>query len=162
MKKEIISQYKASLKMLKDVTERCPEELWDNKEYKNTYWRIVHHTLFYASFYLDPAKFSPWEKHKPNYNRLGSTNENNEPIIIEEVYSKSEMLEYLESIYNKCENSAQTNSLDDKSGIEWLPTNKGEVHLYNIRHIQHHAGQLIERLHHVGIRGIKWERMVSE
>ena len=32
------------------------------------------------------------------------------------------------------------------SGFHWLPMNKLELQLYNIRHIQTHAGELAERL----------------
>ncbi len=40
---------------------------------------------------------------------------------------------------------AQTR-LDADSGFYWLPFNKFELQLYNIRHIQHHTGQLTDRL----------------
>jgi len=96
-------------------------------------------------------------KHKANYNRLGSVTYDNKPIIIEGIYSKNEMLEYAESIYNNCESSVNNTLMEEKSGFDWLPINKTELHLYNIRHIQHHTGQLIERLHQFGIKGIEWE-----
>jgi hypothetical protein len=32
------------------------------------------------------------------------------------------------------------------SGFGWIPLNKLELQLYNIRHIQHHTGELYERL----------------
>jgi hypothetical protein len=37
-------------------------------------------------------------------------------------------------------------SLDDDSGFYWLPFNKLELQIYTIRHIQQHAGELMERL----------------
>jgi uncharacterized damage-inducible protein DinB len=33
-------------------------------------------------------------------------------------------------------------SLQAPSGFEWIKFSRGELHLYNIRHLQHHAGQL--------------------
>ena len=36
-----------------------------------------------------------------------------------------------------------------------------ELHLYSIRHIQHHIGQLIERLHQAGIQGFPWVGMIE-
>jgi uncharacterized damage-inducible protein DinB len=160
MKKEIISQYKASLNMLMDTIKKCPDSLWENNDYGNTYWRIVYHTLFYTSLYLSRsnAQFTPWEKHKVNYNFLGTVTHDNQQIIIDNTYSKNEMTEYLVSIFNKCENSVNDTLPDEKSGFEWLPMSKIETHLYNIRHIQHHAGQLIERLRQKGVTEIKWER----
>jgi hypothetical protein len=162
MKKEIASQYKASLKMLMDTIQKCPNDLWENNEYENQYWRIVYHTLFYTSLYLEPAKFIPWAKHIENYNRLGSVTYDNKPIIINKAYSKKEMLDYLEIIYNDCESLVKNTLIEEKSGFDWLPTNRMELHLYNIRHIQHHTGQLVERLRQNGVKGIRWETMSSE
>jgi hypothetical protein len=36
--------------------------------------------------------------------------------------------------------------LEGESGFDWLPFNKLEVQIYNIRHLQQHAGELCERL----------------
>jgi len=43
-----------------------------------------------------------------------------------------------------------------ESGFHWLKLSKGEAPLYNLRHIQHHAGQLIERLRQEAGLGSKW------
>jgi hypothetical protein len=161
MKKVIVSQYKASLNMLKEVIMKCPAGLWENNEYENEYWRIVYHTLFYTALYLSPRpeEFKPWKEHKADYNNLGTRTYDNRPIVMDEVYTKSGILEYLRSIFNNCRDSVNNTSLDEQSGFGWLPMSKLELHFYNIRHIQHHNGQLIERLHQNGIKGIKWEAM---
>jgi hypothetical protein len=160
MEQEIISQYRASLKMLIDVIDKCPETLWNNAAFENPYWRIVYHTLFYTALYLSEATdtFVPWEKHILNYNYLGKVTQHNSPIVIERIYNKDETISYAESIYKDCENSV-INMKGKESGFEWLPMNRLEIHIYNIRHLQHHIGQLTERLHQSGIRGINWETM---
>jgi hypothetical protein len=33
-------------------------------------------------------------------------------------------------------------SLERESGFRWLPFSRSELHVYNIRHVQHHTGQL--------------------
>jgi uncharacterized damage-inducible protein DinB len=33
-------------------------------------------------------------------------------------------------------------SLHGPSGFSWIPTSRGELYLYNLRHVQHHAGQM--------------------
>jgi len=38
----------------------------------------------------------------------------------------------------------------------WLPFPRVEVHIYNVRHIQHHAAQLILRLRRDHKQGIPW------
>ncbi len=37
-------------------------------------------------------------------------------------------------------------SLNSRCGFDWLPIPRAELHVCNIRHIQHHAAQLILRL----------------
>jgi hypothetical protein len=159
VKKEITSQYRASLNMLLETIKKCPESLWENDKYENPYWRIVYHTLFYTSLYISKSnsEFIPWQKHRTNYQFLGSTTHNNKPVVVGDAYSKDEMTEYLNLIFDNCKHSVNDVPLTKQSGFEWLPINKLELHLYNIRHIQHHIGQLIERLHQKGIGGIKWE-----
>jgi hypothetical protein len=154
----MISQYRSSLKMLADVIERCPGTLWDDGTYENAYWRIVYHSLFYTSLYLakNDDEFIPWINHKINYHRLGMFSSDNEPNIGGDSYSKAEMLDYAKAISQSLEVAVTDTNLKEESGFEWLPMNKFELHLYNIRHLQHHVGQLVERLHQVGIKGIAW------
>jgi hypothetical protein len=160
MHKEIISQYKASLLMLKDVINKCPENLWYNSnDYENSYWRIVYHILYYTHRYLTGTEsgFIAWENHREGYNYLGIPGKDEGlPAVIEDIYTKNDLLNYLEIITNTCEESVHKTPLDSGSGFEWLPTNRAELHIYNIRHLHHHIGQLIERLHQNGIKGIEW------
>lgn len=51
-KETIKSQYRASLEMLKHAIVECPEALWHSPEYKNPFWHIAFHVLFYTHFYL--------------------------------------------------------------------------------------------------------------
>ncbi|RZK80772.1 MAG: hypothetical protein EOO92_06930 [Pedobacter sp.] len=44
----------------------------------------------------------------------------------------------------------------EDSGFDWLKMNKLELHFYNIRHLQHHIGQLVERLNQSDIGGSIW------
>lgn len=160
MNEEVISQYRASLKMLIDVIKKCPDDLWLNdKDYVNGYSRIVYHTIFYTSLHLTPAgeKFIRWKNHIDNYNYLEPISPvDNKPIIIEKFFSKEEMIEYSETVLALFEISIDVDSDEGKSSYEWMK--KSRVwHIYNIRHMQHHIGQLIERLHNIGIKGIEWE-----
>ena len=157
MKRELASQYRAALKMLRQTIERCPDWLWNDQAYENVYWRIAYHTLHYTNLYLaeNPDVFMPWAKHLPNYHRLGqvlSPEQTAEHIL----YSKVDLFAYGLDISNSVESRLEAQDLTEGSGFDWLRMNKLELHLYNIRHIQHHTGQLIERLHQHGIKGIDW------
>ncbi len=158
MKSEIVSQYNAALKMLFSTIELCPDKLWIDEEYENSFWRIVYHTLFYTSLYLskNPQSFTTWSKHKENYNCLGNFTYDNKPIVINEIYSKEILTEYLKAILEKVEISISEMEENKISEFNWIPGNELNRHLYNIRHIQHHTGQLVERLHCNKVKGIKW------
>ena len=84
----IRSQYLAALEMLKQAVIQCPDSLWADRKYKNEFWHIAYHALFYTHLYLQPAggDFVAWTKHKDGYHEL---NPGKEP------YSRSEILEYV-------------------------------------------------------------------
>jgi len=152
-------QYRASMAMLRDAIAKCPESLLLAPEYPNKSWHIAYHVLFCTHMYLQDSyeQFTPWKKHRENYHYLGGLPwAPHERPKIETPYSKEEILEYLEICYR--ENDAKVPSLDlsAPSGFHWLAFSKLELQIYNIRHIHHHAGQLIDRLRTVAGIGIGW------
>jgi len=135
--------------MLKKAVENCPESLWDDAEYKNRFWHIAFHTLFYMHFYLQDTEgdFKPWAKHRENYQFMGPLPW--PPHDIPQIgtpYSREEVLEYLELCKKQVDERVELIDLEVESGFHWLPFGKLELQIYNIRHIMHHAGQLIDRL----------------
>jgi DinB superfamily len=148
----ILSQYRAALAMLRQGIELCPEELWRDTRYRNRYWHIAYHTLFYAHLYVcaSEAEFRPWEKHRMECRMLGGAVDGIEP------YSKGELLEYFEICRAEIEEKLPIVALDRPSGFDWLPFSRLEAHIYNIGHIHQHTGQLGERLRTVCDVGIKW------
>ncbi len=154
--KDIIkSQYLASLEMLKQAIEGCPESLWGDPEYKNPFWHTAYHVLFYTHLYLQISEeeFVPWEKHKDEYRSLDSSGEESE---FGEPYSKEEILEYHRLCCGQVEEQVTSLDLEAESGFYWLPFDKLQLQFYNIRHIQHHTGELYERLGTLGDFELKW------
>lgn len=152
------SQYHAALAMLRQTVERCPDSLWEVPTATRPFWHISYHVLFYTHLYLAPtdADFTPWAHHRPNYNYLGETPWSDHRMEeITQPYTKDEILAYL----SFCENEVITRvrNIDPAapSGFDWLPFNKLELMLYNLRHLQHHTGELGERLGQQGIQ-IDW------
>ena len=145
----IKSQYQAALEMLRRAVVKCPESLWDDPTYKNRFWHLAYHALFYTHLYLHPSQkaFVPWEKQRDDYQFMGPTPwpPHTEPEI-GEPYTKEEILEYLDLCRQHVEEIVDTLDLDGESGFDWLPFGKMELQFYNIRHLQHHAGELCERL----------------
>jgi hypothetical protein len=159
MKEVIKSQYYASLEMLKEAVSKCPPSLWNSQEPKNKFWHISYHVLFYTHLYLQESEkqFIPWSKHRENYQFLGPLPWPPHAIPnIGEPFSKELILEYFDVCQKQVEEKVLTLNLNAESGFYWLPFTKLELQLYNIRHIQHHAGALIDRLRTIENIGVNW------
>jgi hypothetical protein len=162
IQRHLVSQFLASLAMLRTAIEKCPEDLWLSSDYLNRYWHIAYHSIFYTHFYVQAsqADFHPWEKHQPDSQYLGSRpNAPGIPIAIDRPYSREELLEYQEFCCGEVAGKVPAIGLNRESGFSWLPFNRFEVHLYNLRHLQHHTGQLADRLRVRADIGLPWVRM---
>jgi hypothetical protein len=130
------AQFGASIDMLENAMRACPDALWTGSRF----WFISFHTLFYLDFYLSepsepfvpPAPFSLSELDPSG-------------LLPDRAYTKEELQVYLEHCRGKCR-SAIEDLTDEKArelrdfGFLALPV--AEFLLYNLRHLQHHAGQL--------------------
>jgi hypothetical protein len=130
----IQSQFLAALEMLKQVIVKCPEALWNAPGDQDPSWRKAYHTLFYAHLYLqeNQESFVPWEKHHDPDTGIP--------------FTQDEVLEYLAFVQKQVIERVQSMDLEGESGFYWLLFTRLELQLYNIRHIQQHAGELYERL----------------
>ena len=155
----IKSQYRASLEMLRESIVKCSDTLWVDPAYKNKFWHIAYHALFYTHLYLqeDGRTFVPWSKHRQEYEFLGPFPwpPHKEPNI-GEPYSQEDVLEYLEVCQNEVGGRVSSLNLEAASGFDWLPFDKLELQFYNIRHLQHHTGQLVDRLRTREAIGVGW------
>jgi len=158
MKTELTSQYKAALKMLEGTIEKCPDALWNDGSYTNIFWQIVYHTLHYTNLYVakDEESFIPWSKHVGNWHRFEAINGNPKRATTGFNYSKADLLDYTSLTRERLEDSIDERDFYKQPGFEWVNMNTLELHLYNLRHLQHHTGQLIERLQQHHIQGLVW------
>ena len=164
IKATFISQYRAALEMLKQAIEQCPESLWVDASYSNPFWQVTFHVLFYTHFYLQSSEeaFVPWEKHKDAHVSLGSPEEPEQSAEAAQPYSKEELLAYLALCWQQVEKQMIDLDLTARSGFYWLPFDKLELQIYNIRHIQQHSGELCERLGATGNIEIGWVGMITD
>jgi hypothetical protein len=145
------SQYRAALEMLRGAIDGFPGELWNATDHGNRTWRIAYHALFYADLYLSPSEeeFAGWEHAIPHANFMDAP-------IGERHNTGEELLDYADTIATRLGQAIAALPMERASGFEWLPFSRLELHIYNIRHIKHHAGQLIERLRASGEQGVEW------
>lgn len=157
----IVSQYRAALNMLSDVISKVPENLWNSAEHTDTNktWRLLYHTLWSTRYYLNEKAVDElfWSRAIPGAESLGGSWE--DPAAIVEVKgfnTPEELLSFLDDIKADLQKSVESLPLEAPSGFEWYPYSRFELHINNIRHIQHHTAQIIERLKHNGLSNFPW------
>ncbi len=160
VRKILLGQFEASLCMLNDCVQNCPQEHWDGKIANYTFWQVAYHTLFFVDLYLSPNEeaFQPRDFH-PRESEFKDGYPSRR-------FGQRELTEYLAICRQKAVEtlaSETPESLERQSGFRWLPFSRGEVYLYNIRHIQHHTGQLSAFLRRVdeALKDAKAVRWIS-
>ena len=139
-KKIIWSQFGAAIDMLENAITACPENIWGNRIDYYEFWYITYHTLFYLDFYSSNSEkgFMP-----PEPFTLHELDERG--LLPDRIYTKQELLNYLAHGKEKCRDriaSLTEEHANKRCGFDWLDLSFGEVLLYNMRHVQHHAAQL--------------------
>lgn len=155
----VSSQIRAALRMLRSAIAACPDELWNRETDHNPFWVLAYHTLYFAHLYLSPSEeaFEPWEHQVQGHFAYGRTDLGNwTELTPDDVFSKTDVLAYCDHINGCVSELVEIAPFDAPSGFHWLRFSKAEAHLYNLRHIQHHAGQLIDRLRQEAGLGSKW------
>jgi len=155
----VTSQIRAALKMLRSTIEACPAGLWNRKTDQNRFWAIAYHAIYHAHLYLFPSEdaFVPYDRTVKGKDGFGRTHLGDWPDLTEEdVYAKADVLAYCDHVDSLVSDLVASAPFDAPSGFPWLPFTRGEAHLDNLRHIQHHAGQLAERLRQSCDTGTQW------
>jgi hypothetical protein len=151
VKAVVSSQYGAALRMLEQVAEACPDEAWfgDAPGDAHALWQVAYHALFYTHLYLQEsdADFVPWPRQRGESQYLGNVPwPPQRPAELGAPYSQAEVLEYAAFCRAQVAERVAALDLAAASGFDWLPMNKLELQLYNIRHLMQHTGALMERL----------------
>jgi len=159
----VTSQIRASLAMLRSTIESCPGPLWNRASDRNAFWMLAYHALYFAHLYLSPSEeaFVPFERRVEGHEGFGCTHLGDwSTLAPQDVYSKEDVLAYCDHVDALVSELVRSTPFGAPSGFHWLPFSRGEAHLYNLRHIQHHAGQLADRLRQMADVGSKWVHAV--
>lgn len=144
--KEIIwNQFGATIDMLDNALEACPDELWQARLFPDEipefaeFWCIAYHCLFWLDFYLSETaeNFAPPAPFTLSEFESG--------LLPERVYSKEELRGYLRYGRSKCQTTIEsmTNFMAPQQvRPNWRIQSVGELLIYNLRHVQEHAAQL--------------------
>jgi hypothetical protein len=153
------SQYHAALKTLRDVIEKCPDKAWNDGP--APVWRVAYHTLYFANMYLkqSEAAFSPWQRHREEAQYISSVPSEGRPPKACEPFTRQEVLEYLnvcDTLVDGCIDALDLSA--EKCGFPRYEMSTLEHQIVNIRHIQHHAAALSNRLRQSAGVAVDWVR----
>ena len=153
-------QYHAALTTLKVAIGKCPQSLWVESTHPSAYWQVAYHALFFTHLYLvqNEEAFTPWEHHIDQYNFLEELPwPPHDPPTLHEPYTKEQVLAYWELVDAMVDPTVDALDLEaDNCGFWWYEMNKLEHEWMNVRHTQHHAAQLADRLERATGQSIDW------
>jgi len=156
-------QFAAAIQMIRSAIEACPDQVWDDRADGSPFWHLAYHALFYIDFYLsdDEKTFQAMDFHENNAQMLPGDHREYAGIVTtpEKAFRKDQLLDYADHCLRKCGETFE--KLTDERALErcgfwWYKLNVGEFLLNNLRHAQHHAGQLILLLRRRVDIGIGW------
>ena len=148
----LLHQFEASLCTLHLAIARCPEANWEKAVGTLRFCQVGFHAVFFADLYLQAGEGLEGLRgqgfHVEHAGEFGDYEEleDREPV---RVYGKPFVMEYLKFVRSKARETVSRESeevLAGPSGFSWRKCSRAELHVYNIRHIQHHAAQLSLRL----------------
>src|SRR5678816_1263049 len=142
-------QFGAAIDMLENAMHACPGDVWCDQTKQPEwaakdivgFWYLAYHTLFFLDLYLSdsmedfgpPAPFN-----RDEFAPAG--------LLPDQPYSKDVLLGYLDHCRRKCEKAIDSMTEEKARQPDRIRPEQnltvGERHLYNMRHVQHHAAQL--------------------
>jgi len=151
LQKVLWNQFGASIEMLKGTIALWPDQYWN---LNNKIYYLSYHTFLFLDYYLTipptnytaplPFTMIPSDKVPPYAV---------DDLLPNRLYTQKELLESLQTCGQKCrhvifslteENMQRVwiDHPDDIAGTSTLNYSVHEILLYNLKHVQHHVGQL--------------------
>jgi len=134
------NQFGAAIDMLERAIRACPDDLWGDRSRDPEVWAVANHALFWLDLYLS----GPVEGFRPP-EPFGLEELDPAGVLPPRVYSREELLRYLEHGREKCRTAlaALTGAkAAERQRYPWGEVSYGELLLYNLRHVQHHTAQI--------------------
>ena len=162
LKSVVLSQHKSSLLMLRDAIAKYPAELWLSDGHTNAPWQIAYHTLFFAEYYTRPRweDYSPWLHHGVEVQVPdgipGPPDPDSSLPLIPDPFTQEQCLSYVDHLLEQLPRVIEEMDITNNSSGFWYTCSKLEHQIVTIRHNQHGAAQLADRLRAVANVGVDW------
>ena len=149
-KDTLAHQYEAALCTLNACIDGCPETAWNAPVANLAFCQVAFHALFFTDLYLGPSIGSLREQqfHRDNahiFRDYEELEDRKQQLIYEKHVIKT-FLGHCRQKTLQVVAGETVDSLAARSDFDSLKFSRAELHVYNIRHIQHHAAQLSLRL----------------
>lgn len=161
-KELLIRQFEAALCTLNACIDQCPESGWNEPVGNLAFCQVAFHALFFTDYYLGPnegaLRGQPFHRQHADFFR---DYEELQPRKQQLLYDRPSIQTYLAHCRGKAEEVVASETADVLRGPCGFPPktfSRAELHVYNIRHIQHHAAQLSLRLRLNFGQDIPWYR----
>lgn len=155
LKKGLWEQFGASISMLENAIALWPEDYWHTRK---KFFYTAYHCLLFLDYYLTvpPGNFTARLPFTIAASGDQIDGEALDDITPDRVYSKKELLDYLEASREKCRRliaglteekltgpwRTGQEAMDDLVANSVMHYTVLEILLYNMRHVQHHTAQL--------------------
>ena len=142
-------QFEAALCTLNACITRCPDAAWNAPVANLKFCQAAFHTLFFADFYLGPDepsfKSQRFHQDHPDFFRDYEEFAHREQVFL---YDKPTTTAYLNYCRTKLLETVPSETAEALSApaAQRPKLTRAELHVYNLRHVQHHAAQLSLRL----------------
>ena len=137
-----------------------PEFRWQSPVVNHPVSQTIFHALFFADLYLGSSiADQPRQDFHRQHAEVFGDYEQLEDRIPHGTYDKPFIHAYLQHCRDKAAATLQSEDetlWKQPSGFPWLDMTRAELHIYNIRHIQHHAAQLVAKLRSDAGLDIPW------
>lgn len=160
LKELLRNQYEAAFCTLSKAIEACPDDSWHEPVASWKFCQVAFHTLFFADYYLgetpDGLKDQEFHLSHPEFFRDYEEMQPREQILL---YERDDICEYLDFCRDKARRTIAKETAEMLAAPCGFPSKtfrRAELHVYNLRHIQHHAAQLSLRLRLDGTGDVPW------
>jgi hypothetical protein len=156
----ISRQYEAALCMLDSCVDHCPDSAWDAPVVNLKFCQVAFHVLFFTDFYLEATEETIRDQdfHRANLDAFRDYEEL-EDRKQQHRYERPFIEDYVQHCRAKSGRvvtSESQQSLTNRCGFTRRDCSRAELHVLNIRHIQHHTAQLSLKLKIETGKGVDW------
>ncbi len=151
----VAGQFGAAVDMLENAIIACPDEHWGDADDWQAFWYLASHTLFWLDRDLSEAP----DRHPPPA-PFGLEELDPNGVLPPRVHTKVELLAVLAGVRSRfrtvfagftAAQAARPSTFRPGTDFTML-----EQHLYCLRHVQHHVGQLQLLLRQAGVTPPRW------